>query len=64
MFNVWNTNASIGAKQRSKAMTNAEIIKAITDLIEYCKSDSAKRSVIISSLETIKGECNAHLPFD
>ena len=45
-------------------MTNAEIIKAITDLIEYCRNDSAKRSVIISSLETIKDECNAHLPFD
>ena len=45
-------------------LTSAEILKTIDDLIEYCKSDDAKRSVIISELSKIKEECNSQLLFD
>lgn len=44
--------------------TSAEILKEIEQLIDYCKSDKAKRSQIIRSLMELEQELNAILPFD
>ena len=44
--------------------TSAEILREIEQLIDYCKSDKAKRSQIIHVLKKLEQELNSILPFD
>ena len=44
--------------------TSAEILREIEQLIDYCKSDKAKRSQIIQTLKELKQELDFILPFD
>lgn len=44
--------------------TNMEILNDIEQLIDYCKSNEAKRSQIIQALRELKQELNSRLPFD
>lgn len=55
---------TIKAQSVNPRSTNMKILNAISDLQEYCKTDTAKRSIIIQKLEKIKGDCNANLSFD
>lgn len=45
-------------------MESIEILKMIEELIEYCKSDKAKRSEIIRQLKELYYILNGELPFD